>query len=469
MSAEQLENAGQGHLSVALARLSGASRERLAAQVDALDLDLIADLVARFVHGGEDHAIGDIEPPEVVEVPVGPDDDARDARAREAGEDALTSGEIALILLAGGQGTRLGFDGPKGDFPFAPITGRTLFAHHAAKVGALRARYGARLPWYLMTSPENDGATKASFTSNDWFGLEPGSVEFFIQGTLPAVDRVSGKILLAAPDSLALSPDGHGGLLTALRANGVLDALRADGVRTIFTFQVDNPLVRVARPELVGHHRLAGAEMSSVVVRKLHGAERMGVVARAGQQTVLVEYSDLPEELATRTTPSGGLAFWAGSIAVHCLELDLAERLTDDGGRLPLHRALKRVPHIDAGGSLIDPVDPNGIKFESFLFDALPFAKATVTVEAERADEFSPIKNASGDDSPATARRDLNRLFAGWLAEAGVDVPRTTAGEPLHDIEIDPWFALDGRELAERLPPGTVADGPSVFDGSVRA
>ena len=469
MSVLELQHAGQGHLSAALDRLTGISRDRLAAQIHALDLERIADLVARFVHGDDHHGTPDIEPPEVIETPVSPADEVRDARAREAGEDALTTGEIALVLLAGGQGTRLGFDGPKGDFPFAPITGRTLFAHHAAKVGALRARYGARLPWYLMTSPDNDAATKASFTQNDWFGLNPGSVEFFVQGTLPAVDRVTGQILLSSPDSLALSPDGHGGLLTALRANGVLEALRADGVRTIFTFQVDNPLVRVARPELVGHHRLAAAEMSSVVVRKLHAAERMGVVAREGDRTVLVEYSDLPDDLASRTTPSGGLAFWAGSIAVHCLELDLAERLTGGGGGLPLHRAVKRVPYVDAQGSFVDPTEPNAIKFESFLFDALPFAKATVTVEAERADEFSPIKNASGDDSPATARRDLNRLFARWLAEAGVDVARGVDREPLHDIEIDPRFALDAAQLAERLPHGTVVEGPSVIDGSDRA
>ncbi len=466
MTHERLAAAGQGHLAAAVERLSGPSRKRLAAQVDALDLDLVSDLVARLVLGSEHHAVTAIEPPEVVEVPNGPDDDARDARAREAGEAALAAGEIALVLLAGGQGTRLGFDGPKGDFPFAPITGRTLFAHHAAKVGALRTRYGATLPWYLMTSPDNDAATKASFAQNDWFGLAPGSVEFFIQGTLPAVDRATGAVLLAAPDSLALSPDGHGGLLTALRANGVVDALRADGVRTIFSFQVDNPLVRVARPELVGHHRLAGAEMSSVVVRKRHAGERMGVVARDGDQTVLVEYSDLPDELASQTTAVGGLAFWAGSIAVHALELDLVERLTAGGGRLPLHRAIKRVPYIDVDGTLVNPSDSNAIKFESFLFDALPFARATVTVEAERADEFSPIKNATGDDSPATTRRDLNRLYARWLAAAGVAVPHGADGEPLHDVEVDPRFALDAQELGQRLPPGTIVDGPSVFSGS---
>lgn len=463
MTRTDLAAAGQEHLADAIDRLAGASRERLVAEVEALDLDLVRSLVDRFVHGDEHHELGEIEPPDVIQVPRGPQDAARDARAREAGEAALRAGEVALVLLAGGQGTRLGFDGPKGDFPFAPLTGRTLFAHHAAKVGALRERYDTELPWYLMTSDENDAPTRASFEGNDWFGLEPGSVGFFRQGTLPAVDRESGRILLTAPDRIALSPDGHGGLLTAMRANGILGELRERGIRTIFTFQVDNPLARVARPELVGHHRLAGAEMSSVVVRKLHAGERMGVVARQDGRTVLVEYSDLPDELARATDTNGELVYWAGSIAVHCVELDLVERLTEGGGRLPLHRALKKVGHVDDRGAPVAPTEPNAVKFESFLFDALPSARGTVTLEADRADEFSPIKNADGDDSPETSRRDLRRLYGRWLAAAGVEVPVGPDGEPAHEIEIDPRFALDAAQVAGSIDPGFRLDRPTVL------
>ena len=405
-------------------------------------------------------------PPEVIPVPRGAEGLAAEARAREAGESLLREGRVALVLLAGGQGTRLGFDGPKGDFPFAPITGRTLFAHHAAKVAALRARYGSALPWFVMTSPQNDAATRESFARTGYFGLDPASVVFFVQGTLPAVDRETGEILLEAPDRLALSPDGHGGLLAALRRAGLVERMRGEGVTTIYTFQVDNPLVRVARPALLGYHALAGAEMSSVVVRKVGPAERMGVVAQVGGRTALVEYSDLPDALAERREPDGELTFWAGSIAVHCLALDLVDRLTAGGGAgLPHHRADKKVPHIDASGTLVEPRAPNAVKFETFLFDALPLAERTVTVEAAREDEFSPIKNARGDDSPATARRDLNRLYARWLEAAGVAVPRDARGEPRYDLEVDPRLALDADELRTRLPAGlTEVAGPLALE-----
>ena len=254
-----------------------------------------------------------------------------------------------------------------------------------------------------------------------------------VQGTLPAVDRESGQILLDAPDRIALSPDGHGGLLSALRASGALDEMAARGIRTIFTFQVDNPMARVCNPELLGHHALAEADMASVVVRKVGPEEKMGVIARVDGRTGVVEYSDLPDALAAERDPEGELVYWAGSIAVHCIQVAFARRLTEGGLRLPFHRALKKVPYVDDAGRRVEPDEPNAVKFETFLFDALPSRRRTVTVEAAREEEFSPIKNAEGADSPATARRDLNRLYARWLEAAGVAVPRRRrrrAGRP---------------------------------------
>jgi UDP-N-acetylglucosamine/UDP-N-acetylgalactosamine diphosphorylase len=234
------------------------------------------------------------------------------------------------------------------------------------------------------------------------------------------------------------------------------------GVETIFTFQVDNPMLSVCRPGLLGHHAMAGAAMSSMVVRKLAPEEKMGVIARVGGRTGVVEYSDLPDELARRRDDEGELVFWAGSIAVHAIQVSFARRLTEGGLRLPFHRAVKRVPHVDDRGRPVDPPEPNAVKFETFLFDALPSADRTVTVEVERAEEFSPIKNAEGPDSPATARRDLNRRAARWLEAAGVAVPRGPDGEPV-DIEIDPRVALDAQELAASLPPGFRVSGPTVL------
>jgi UDP-N-acetylglucosamine/UDP-N-acetylgalactosamine diphosphorylase len=439
----ELRAAGQEHLIPLVAR-----SDSLRAEVEDVDLALVADLVERFVRGDHVTEDLDIQPPQVICAPASEGDVGRDLAARQLGEAAIRANEVALVLVAGGQGTRLGFDGPKGDFPFAPVTGRTLFWHHAAKVAALRARYGpSTLPWYIMTSPENDAATRASFAAAGWYGLDPVSVRFLVQGTMPAVDRVTGRILLADADHLALSPDGHGGLLHALVRGGHVQEMRSEGIRTIFTFQVDNPLVRIARPEFVGYHRGANAEMSSVVVRKRHAAERMGVVARNGKQTLLVEYSDLPAALAEQCLPDGSLAFWAGSIAVHCIELDLVERIAANGGRLPFHRAVKAVPYLAEDGSMVRPSEANAVKFESFIFDGLPLAAATATVEARRGEEFSPIKNAEGDDSPESCRRDLTRLGADWLATVGVSVPRDADGVPVNPIEIDPHRALRAEDL----------------------
>ena len=458
---DRLTEAGQAHLAEALARPDGAERERLREQVEALDLDLIGRLVGDLVEAGGPPELGRIEPldpQDVIPIPRSEADRERAREAAAAGAEALREGRVATVLLAGGQGTRLGFDGPKGAFPFAPITGRPLFAHHAAKIAALRERYGAPIPWYVLTSPQNDGETRAFFAEHGHFGLDPASVRFVVQGTLPAVDRESGAILLEAPDRLALSPDGHGGLLSALRASGALDEMEAAGVATIFTFQVDNPLLPVCRPDVVGHHVGAGADMSSMVVRKLAPEEKMGVIARVDGRTGVVEYSDLPDELAEERDDEGELVYWAGSIAVHCVEVAFVRELTEGGLRLPYHRALKRVPHVGDA----DPDEPNAVKFETFLFDALPSARRSVTVEARREDTFSPIKNAEGADSPATARRDLNRLYARWLEAAGAGVPRDGDGEPV-DLEIDPRHAVDAGELAGRLPAGTEIAGPTVI------
>jgi UDP-N-acetylglucosamine pyrophosphorylase len=266
--ADRLAAAGQEHLVAALEGLDGPARRRLEEQIAALDLELVARLVADdAVH--DPGLVEPLSPEDVIPLPRDDADRARERAAREAGEAALASGRLAAVLLAGGQGTRLGFDGPKGAFPVGPITGATLFAHHAAKIAALRARYGAAIPWLVLTSPQNDAVTRELFAANDHYGVPADSVRFVVQGTLPAVDRRDGTILLEAPDRLALSPDGHGGLLSALRASGALDELSDAGVETIFTFQVDNPMLSVCRPDVIGHHLDAGADMSSMVVRKL--------------------------------------------------------------------------------------------------------------------------------------------------------------------------------------------------------
>jgi len=450
--------AGRGHLVDVLAPAAPGDAGALRAQLEEPALGLVARLVGQFLgHDEEGPAGGPLAPPDAIPLARGPEDQARDHAARASGEAALRARRAGLVLLAGGQGTRLGFDGPKGNFPFGPVTGTTLFAHHAAKVATLRARYAAPLPWCILTSPANDADTPAAFMDAGWFGLDPESVRFVVQGTLPAVDSTTGQLLLEAPGRLALSPDGHGGLFLALRRSGALDWLAAGGVQTIFTFQVDNPLTSIADPGFLGHHLAAGAEMSNLAVRKREPGERVGLIARRGDQTVVVEYSDLDEVTAAARDAAGELVLWAGNVATHFIEVDFARRLTDGGLQLPYHRAVKKVPYVDAGGQTVAPQVPNALKFETFIFDALPMARASITVEIARDEQFSPIKNAEGNDSPQTCRRDMNRLYARWLVGAGVSVACGADGEPV-DIEIDPRLALDAGEVRARLaghPPIT--------------
>jgi UDP-N-acetylglucosamine/UDP-N-acetylgalactosamine diphosphorylase len=460
---ERCRAAGQAALADNLAGLTGPSQQSLAAQVARLDLDLIADLCEQFVGAGDEtHELGTVAPAGAIALPTTEVDRQRDEMARERGEQHLGEGKVGLVLLAGGQGSRLGFDGPKGNFPFAPITGRTLFDFFAARIDALRMRFDTALPWFIMTSPVNDGITRDTFAQANYFGLDPDSVHFMVQGTMPAVDAKTGQILLEAPDRISLSPDGHGGLLGTLRRSGALDLMAEAGIETLFTFQVDNPLVRIARPEFLGHHLFAGAEMSNIAVRKTTPDEKVGLIATIDGRAGVIEYSDLPDELANQREPDGRLSYWAGSIAIHCLERKFVERLTEGRLGLPFHRALKKVPHIDAAGQLVTPTEPNGIKFETFLFDALPLAHASVTLEAAREEEFSPIKNGEGTDSAETARIHMNRLYAGWFESAGVPIPRDDDGEPV-DLEIDPRVALDSDELRDAIPADFEVTGPTAL------
>ena len=199
--------------------------------------------------------------------------------------------------------------------------------------------------------------------------------------------------------------------------------MEARGVRTIFYFQVDNPLVQIADPAFLGIHRLADAEVSFKVVEKLQPEEKVGVVVEVDGRPQVIEYSDLPQDLAEKREPEGSLELWAGSIAIHVFERDFISRMVSRA-ELPFHRAIKKVRYVDESGNHVEPQSPNAVKFETFIFDALPLAQRYAVVECDRATEFEPLKNASGSDSPDSVRQRMSDIFAGWLENAGVSIPR---------------------------------------------
>ena len=307
-----------------------------------------------------------------------------------------------------------------------------------------------------MTSQLNDAPTRAFFAENDNFGLDADRVLFFTQRMWPALTG-EGKLILDSPSHIFVSPDGHGGTITALQQTGMFDDMDRRGIETLFYFQVDNPLVEIADPTFIGLHLKEGADVSVKVCSKRDPEEGLGIVAKKGDRSMVVEYSELTPEQMNERLPDGRLKLLFGSVAIHMFSVAFLKK--EAASQLPLHVAHKKVPYLDDAGELVKPDAPNAYKFEKFIFDSIPDADISLNVEFARENEFSPVKNAEGSDSPATCQRDMILKYAGWLEACGVDVARDGDGIPVHKIEIDPCFALGPEDLGEKLGEGFVLDG----------
>ena len=461
---EKFVQAGQGQVFAFWELLDDGGRRALLKQAGEINLAEVARLTRLLL--GTDAApvvdLTDLQPAPYVARPEHGGNAEEWARAVSAGEAALRAGRVAAFTVAGGQGTRLGYDGPKGTFPVTPLKRKSLFQVFAEKIAAVGRRYGRPLHWFIMTSHANHARTEAFFVEHRFFGLDRARVHFFRQGRMPAVD-FTGRILLESPGGIALSPDGHGGSLRALHRSGALDLMEGEGIDTISYFQVDNPLVRCVDPAFIGWHRVRGAEMSAKMIPKAYPEEKLGHFCVQRGRLVVIEYSDLPLAVQREVNPSTGrLRYLAGSIAIHILDREFVRRMAG-GGALPFHRADKKIATIDAAGRPVKPAAPNGAKFEMFVFDALPSARNALVIETRRADDFSPVKNAEGVDSPKTAREDQLRQTARWLQAAGATVATDATGLPAARLEVSPLFGYDATTFAERwaqLPvKPVVADG----------
>ena len=465
---QRLRDHDQAALADHVAAAGDDVKRALTKQLEPLDLAEVEKLVGEYVTGKPEVAIPDDLSPPTVYPRVPPADRAAEYQAAEReGLQLLKDGKVAAFLVAGGQGSRLGYDGPKGEYPVTPVKNKPLFQTFAEQLLAWGKVAGKTIPWYVMTSEVNDAATRKFFEQNKYFGYAPDDVMFFAQGMLPAFDMKTGQMLLADEQTLALSPDGHGGSLRALDKSGALADMRGRGVEHLSYFQVDNPLVHVIDPLFLGLHATTGSEMSSKGLPKAEAKEKVGNFAMsggAGGDLMVIEYSDLPDELAEATDEDGKLKFNMGSIAIHALRVSFVERL-NEGGRLnlPYHRAEKKVAHVGDP----EPEGPNAVKLEQFVFDAIPMAENPLLLETDRAEEFSPVKNAEGNDSPATSRRDQIRRAARWLEAAGVDVPRNPqTNEPDATIEIAPTFAATESQLREKnIPPTPIQPGAVLYLG----
>ncbi|MBN2212123.1 MAG: UDPGP type 1 family protein [Sedimentisphaerales bacterium] len=446
----ELRNHNQEHVLQFVEQLDRSQREILLDDLEQLDLNLLDRLIEEHIHNPQPFELPKrIDPPQVYPAKPASDLESKYRQALDRGENLIAEHKVAAFTVAGGQGTRLNFDGPKGNVPATPVRNKTLFRLFAETVLAVQRKYNCVLPWYIMTSRANHEDTVRTFEQNDHFGLNPGDVFFFRQGMMPCVDT-EGKLMLASPESLAMNPDGHGGSLRALFRSGAIEDMARRGVEYISYFQIDNPLVYVVDPLFIGLHALDNADMSSKAVVKAEPLEKVGNFALVDNKVTVIEYSDLPDDLAYKKRSNGRLMLEYGSIAIHVISRSFVEKLNQHGFSLPWHRAFKKVPYIDKTAHLVSPENPNAYKFESFVFDALRLADHSIILEIERADQFAPIKNASGVDSLQSSQQLQIERAARWMERAGIKVPRREDGTVDALIEISPLFALDDHELYDK-------------------
>merc|ERR1712216_962965 len=333
---------------------------------------------------------------------------------------AIGRGEVAACVLAGGQGTRLGIDGPKGVYSIGLPSDKSLFQLMAERLVRLKRlastqqippKSPPQLPFLVMTSPINHLETTAFFKKNDFFGLDSKEVVFFQQGTLPAFTS-DGKFILESPGVIATSPDGNGGIYPALQRSGTLAWLKDRGVKYLHIFGIDNAVVRPADPRFLGYCIKKGAHVGNKSVWKSSPGEKVGAVARRGDRYCVAEYSELDDTRKEMVDKTGKLVFGAGNISNHFFSVDFLADVVVPNLQSLFHVAHKKIPFADGDGKTVKPTKNNGIKLEAFIFDVFPMAEGCkmAIFEVER-EEFAPVKNPPGDkeDSPDTARQILNK------------------------------------------------------------
>lgn len=356
---------------------------------------------------------------------------------------AISENKVAALVLAGGQGTRLGYDGPKGCYDIHMPSGKTLFQLLAERIAKLQhLTGGGQVPLYVMTSPLNHDETVAYFHANHNFQIQ---VHFFVQGMLPCLN-MDGKIILEGPGVVAMAPDGNGGIYPALEREGILQQMKDTGIEHVHVFSIDNALCRPADPTFIGYCMANDADVGNKVLWKSGPHEPVGVMASKDGRPCIVEYSDITTEMAERTDPNGKLIFGAANICNHYYTLEFLATTVLDNMDNMYHIANKKIPYYN-GSELVKPDAPNGMKLESFIFDVFELSQRMAVLEVERKHEFAPVKNATGADSPETARVYLSNLAKEYLENAGAKLHGKEGEGGL--CEVSPLTSYAGEGLEE--------------------
>lgn len=318
------------------------------------------------------------------------------------GKDAIENGKLAVVTMAGGQGTRLGHKGPKGTFDLGLDSHKSIFEILTDTIKEAREKYKVDIPWYIMTSEENDKETEEFFEKNNYFGYPKGCVTFFKQGKLPMVDT-KGKILINEDGEIKEASDGHGGIFKSLLKDGIIYDMKQRGVEWVFIGGVDNVLVKPVDPVLIGLSIDKGVLAAGKSVIKANPEEKVGVFCKRKGKPSVIEYSEISDQMANERAENGELKYAESHILCNMFNIKALDILGTEV--LPYHKAFKKAKYLDENGNLVVPEKPNAYKYEAFLFDAFEGLDSMVVLRVKREDEFAPVKNREGVDSPETARK----------------------------------------------------------------
>lgn len=391
---ELLCGQGQEHIYDAYLKLDNAGKDKLASQVEKVDWSMVA------MAGNENHAQerGKLEPLSALEVS---EINANKDKFEAVGLEAIKASKVGAVLLAGGQGTRLGSDGPKGKYNIGITKDKYIFECLINNLLEVTDKAGCFVPLYIMTSDKNNDETIAFFEEKNYFGYPKDFVKFFKQEMAPSVD-FEGKLYMESEDSLSLSPNGNGGWFYSMVVSGIIKDVKARGIEWLNIFAVDNVLQRIADPVFVGATLDSGRVSGAKVVRKAEPNEKVGVLCLEDGRPSIVEYYEMTEEIINSREANGDLSYNFGVILNYLFRVDKLEEIMD--ANMPVHVVEKKIPYMDKDGNYIKPETPNGYKFELLVLDMIHLLDNCLSFEVVRNYEFAPIKNKTGVDSVESAQ-----------------------------------------------------------------